>query len=107
MIKYILIFSFSILISFNSFAKESNLNVTTFNLGALSPFSSLTKKRVKQFCKKIKNSNYDLVFIQEAWQRKYRRRLKKCGFPYVLDLQKQIGLVTRWKKGLLRKKSLK
>lgn len=74
---------------------STTLMALTLNVAALSPSSLLdeqTAHRIKAICSKLKSSNYDVVFIQEAWTPVFRSMLKQCSFEHVLDLDEKVGL---------------
>lgn len=44
-----------------------------------------TTQRMEEICRVIKASNYDVVMLQEIWMVKYRKILRNCGYPYIMD----------------------
>ncbi|MEQ1877588.1 MAG: endonuclease/exonuclease/phosphatase family protein [Bdellovibrionia bacterium] len=49
----------------------------------LAPFR---EKRIRSVCSELTSQAWDFVLIQEAWRTEDRERFKKCGYPYILDL---------------------
>lgn len=83
---------FSLLACLQGFA-STTLNVLTYNIFrkpeplGLGSFDG--RKRMKRLCEELKISPYDVVLVQEAWVAHERRKLKKCGYPYVLDMSEE------------------
>lgn len=77
------------LLSGSVMAQES-LRVLTYNVYAKPDVFQKRKtvERMELVCERFKSGNWDVVFIQEAWTKKYRRMLSQCGFDYVMDLRK-------------------
>lgn len=83
-------------------ASENLLKVMTYNLGLVAVISKEKYDvRAKYMCNELKNSNMDIVFIQEVWARRHRDMLKNCGNWYIIDLDKKSGLQTRLENGEL------
>lgn len=79
------------------------INSLTFNIGALMPLSIDTKKAISKFCEHVNDSDYDIVFIQEAWITDYRNQIKReCDLEFNLDLDKKMGLLRNFDSGKLQ-----
>jgi len=86
----------------------TSIKTLTLNIGAIAPmFSEKTLHRVHGICLKLSKSNYDVVFIQEAWTAKYRKMLKDCGLKYSLDLNEKVGLFKKLENNKLSTFTLK
>jgi endonuclease/exonuclease/phosphatase family metal-dependent hydrolase len=89
-----------------SFIQEpkNSLKVLTLNIGAIAPFGKLTQpqtvERVEQLCELFKTSDYDVLLLQEVWTVGYRKRLKRCGFPFVAHDEGKIGLIEKLRMGI-------
>ncbi len=106
MILFILLSFFFSFPKANSLAPSSNqLKVLTYNVGALAPFKKIpnptSEKRIKTICNRLRNSTYDVIFLQEVWTREARKTLSQCGLSYVVHGEKEAGLVTKFKRGEL------
>ncbi|MBH47390.1 MAG: hypothetical protein CME71_04400 [Halobacteriovorax sp.] len=71
-------------------AHAQSLKVLSYNIYRKpEPFGfggSHAAKRVKRLCLELAKTDYDVVLLQEAWLAKDRKRLEKCGFPYVVNI---------------------
>lgn len=71
-------------LGFTSFAQAEDLKVTTYNLGLAHTFVPLAKERLPQIAEALKNSDSDVICLQEVWKKKDQRKIKKAlkkSFP--------------------------
>jgi|GEM_PF-2635957 len=92
-------------------AAHTGLLVLTLNIGALTPggtfFAPKTKKRVEAICRQLESGPYDVVLIQEAWVRSYRKALQKCGYQFVLEMEEYPGLFLKRRQGKIKTSKIK
>lgn len=92
-------------------AAHTSLLVLTLNIGALTPggifFAPKTKRRVNAICRQLESGPYDVVLIQEAWVRSYRKALAECGYQFVLEMEEQPGLFLKRRQGKVKTSKIK
>lgn len=67
------------------------LQVLTFNIWGVPDVgfqvvSPLREERIAAICERLREGDWDVVLLQEAWIAKDRRSLEKCGYKYIVDM---------------------
>lgn len=88
----------SLILGISFCAHASSFKVLSLNVyGVPRPLFKNPKfnQRIDKLCEMLKddkhedNAGWDVILLQEVFSRKLRRKLSKCGYPYVVNINKR------------------
>lgn len=97
--KFIVVVLIFLVINGDAFAMKSNMKIATFNIFRLPEIFGTTRgqERVKKICEILKDESHpehgswDILLLQEVWVKKARKRLKRCGYEYSMDVNNKLS----------------